>query len=858
MSTRVWIYLSVIILSALFFSFTSPVQAAVTHNLSTTSEFNVRIDGPDSQTTGIGVDEGMTFADLNNNGYDDVIFSAISADNNSRTNSGSVYIIYDSILRSYAGTGNTIDLADSSKWNIRIDGSAANESFGSTQVTTGDIDADGKLDLFIGASNADFNSRNNSGSVYVIKNTVLSGYSSTGNTIDMSTSSNFSIRIDGPSASQTIGSLATVIGDVNGNGGQDLVISGYQLDNNSRTNSGSSFIFFDSLLSTLTGTGNTVDLATTSNFNVRLDGPVASSMFGFNRQTIADANNDGKDDFITHAITSYNSLSFSGSVYVFFSTLLDDYSGTGNLVDTATTSKFSLRIDGPITNSAIGILGQDLADVNSNGINDFILTSSASEALFILFDNHFATLTGTGNNIVLTSTSNYNFKLSDTVGGTVLFGAVGFGTVDMNNDGRADLQSGGSTSANRRYIIYSTNLDSYSGTGNDINIVTSNFFNTMYTTSDSTTVFGYNELFLHGDVDNDGSTDFAITDSSADYNSRSNSGSVWIIYNFPHTITLSNVVPEPNSAFPLTGSVSASNSVTNISGVEFQVDSNSPTGTWTACTASDGSFNSTSEAFSCTIPGQSAGNHTVNVRAYDTNTSYTAQSSYGTWSQNISFPPPPPANISGGENTTAPAPAISSTSGGTVTGGPDTTIIVEPGAIGFSSNVSHNSYPAYNPPIGTITPFGGIGEIHQIWLTDFYNGARIIPSVQRRPSIVSLSYNHFQLLKSGGGSIPERTFRLAYSLDGKKWTVLRSSVVDPINNTVSAITKVGGYYMIVSGYSYAPPVKAKKVLSATTEVSPIPKAIVNNSPILKDIEPVRVKPQTVFEKIKSSLGKILN
>jgi len=49
----------------------------------------------------------------------------------------------------------------------------------------------------------------------------------------------------------------------------------------------------------------------------------------------------------------------------------------------------------------------------------------------------------------------------------------------------------------------------------------------------------------------------------------------------------------------------------------------------------DSNFNSTNENFTCTINGQSAGTHTIYIRSYDTNTSYTAQSHYHSQSYTI-------------------------------------------------------------------------------------------------------------------------------------------------------------------------------------------------------------------------------
>ena len=92
-----------------------------------------------------------------------------------------------------------------------------------------------------------------------------------------------------------------------------------------------------------------------------------------------------------------------------------------------------------------------------------------------------------------------------------------------------------------------------------------------------------------------------------------------------------------------------------------------------------------------------------------------------------------------------------------------------------------------------------IGRIEELWYKDHYNKARILPSIQRKPSIVALSYTESDLIIAGNPKkkFNEKLLQLAFSSDGKYWTILPTSVVDVVNNTVAALHKVGGYYMVV-------------------------------------------------------------
>lgn len=78
----------------------------------------------------------------------------------------------------------------------------------------------------------------------------------------------------------------------------------------------------------------------------------------------------------------------------------------------------------------------------------------------------------------------------------------------------------------------------------------------------------------------------------------------------------------------------------------------------------------------------------------------------------------------------------------------------------------------------------------------------IIPELQAKDSIIALKYIDSNLIPPGepDTKFNENTLRLAHSLDGINWQVIPSSVVDTVNNTVAALTRVAGYYTIVGRY----------------------------------------------------------
>jgi hypothetical protein len=115
-------------------------------------------------------------------------------------------------------------------------------------------------------------------------------------------------------------------------------------------------------------------------------------------------------------------------------------------------------------------------------------------------------------------------------------------------------------------------------------------------------------------ADTDGS--YTITLTVSDALSRTDSASFTLIWDTTApNISIVPVSPDPTGDATPTFTGTASDSLSNIAGVEYKVDA----GSWTACTASDGSFDSSSENYTCTVASAlSDGSHTVYVRASDT------------------------------------------------------------------------------------------------------------------------------------------------------------------------------------------------------------------------------------------------
>lgn len=91
------------------------------------------------------------------------------------------------------------------------------------------------------------------------------------------------------------------------------------------------------------------------------------------------------------------------------------------------------------------------------------------------------------------------------------------------------------------------------------------------------------------------------------------------------SISLTALSPDPNTDTTPTLSGTATDAAGTVSNVQYQMDATS--GSWTACSADDGSFDEATETFTCTPSALSDGSHTMYVRATDSNSNTTSSGS---------------------------------------------------------------------------------------------------------------------------------------------------------------------------------------------------------------------------------------
>jgi hypothetical protein len=294
-----------------------------------------------------------------------------------------------------AGTGNNLDLATSTNYNLRYDGAAAGDQLGTIYINAGDYDGDGKNDVAVSARSAGNNSRSGSGSVYLINGNLLRSYGGTGNTINLATSTNYNIRYDGAAANDALVTPHSGMGDLNNNRKADLVMGAVGQDNNNRSNSGSVYIVYDNMINSLGGTGNNVDMANANNYSLRIDGAVANDQLAGSNVLIGDIDMDGRNDlWIGTSGADVPGKADVGALWIIANYQLAGW-GTGRNIDLLDSNNFLSRYDGAVVGDGLSSFSLAMADINGDGKNDILVGApfadfnniTSSGSMYVILNN---------------------------------------------------------------------------------------------------------------------------------------------------------------------------------------------------------------------------------------------------------------------------------------------------------------------------------------------------------------------------------------------------------------------------------------------------------------------------------------
>jgi hypothetical protein len=263
-----------------------------------------------------------TAGDVNGDGYDDVIVSAIKYDNG-QTDEGRVFVYH----------GSATGLSTIPSWTAESD--QANSYLGFWVGTAGDVNGDGYDDIIVGAELFD-NGQTDEGRAFVYHG------SSTG----LSLSPNWTAESNQVNAQ--FGESVGTAGDVNGDGYDEVIIGAPYYDNG-QTDEGRAFVYH----------GSSTGLSLSPNWTVESD--QGNAHFGISAHTAGDVNGDGYDDVIVGAYSYDNGQTDEGRAFVYH----------GSFTGLSLSPNWIVESDQ--AGSQFGLVVNSAGDVNGDGYDDVIV-----------------------------------------------------------------------------------------------------------------------------------------------------------------------------------------------------------------------------------------------------------------------------------------------------------------------------------------------------------------------------------------------------------------------------------------------------------------------------------------------------
>ena len=451
----------------------------------------------------------MPVGDVNGDRYDDLLVSAYGYDTPTITNVGRAYLFY----------GNFTGLDTTPDWVV--DGEMTDAYFGASVAGTGDINGDGFDDVLVSSTGYDLTepATTNVGKVYLFL----------GSNGGLSATPTWTFT--GSQAGQAVGTRVAGLGDVNGDGFDDIAIGSSGWDGEV-ADEGIVYVFY----------GSAAGLAEYPDWTA--ESHQTLSNFGISLSSIGDVNGDGFNDLIVGAEKYDNGITDEGAAFAWYGS----ETGFGDTGDPANADW--MAESNQSTRSFAYFLGS-AGDVNDDGYDDVLISSweydhpTADEGVvFFWYGSEDGINEGIAGN-----PSNADWLAESNATGYA-FGTVTGVPGDINHDGYDDVIVGCQLGTPGIYVYYGSESGPNEGVNGDL-------ANWDWHVSQPNIPGLFNAIFARqagsaGDINGDGVDDIAVS-SHLYYEDSANplyrAGKIWAYYSsagvIEGTVTYTGPGPSP-------------------------------------------------------------------------------------------------------------------------------------------------------------------------------------------------------------------------------------------------------------------------------------------------------------------------